>query len=440
MTSLLARPSRVHFSSRTSAAFMIDLRSAVNDWLTVTGTTSHATPAMMWKSSLMLGGFILGYLGLITLAPNNLEAAGLVLAMGLAMAGIGFNLSHDALHGAYSSRRWVNRVLGYSFDLMGASSYMWRITHNVVHHTYTNIQGVDEDLSVSPLLRLAPEAPHYWWHRYQHWYAPIAYSMSTLFWVFGKDFKYFLKKDLGLYRNKRHSFFAVSELVVGKVAYYIVALGLPLMLIHRPWWQIVAGFIAVHMIAGFTLGMVFQLAHVVEGAQYPLPASDGSMAHAWAVHEMCTTSNFATNNRVLTWFVGGLNYQVEHHLFPQVCSIHYPDLQGIVRQMADRHGIPYNEHPTLTAALKSHFRQLRIFGRPEASRVTCADAGRTCPQCGNDNECARAQGCSEAFSCWCVGVQVPVDVVLQLEERPCAERKCVCRQCATAGRAYQQTV
>lgn len=436
MTTPVARPSRVHFSSRTSAAFMIDLRAAVNDWFRLTGSSSHATPAMMLKSALMLGGFLGGYGALLWLQPSGWVALGLIGMMGIAMAGIGFNLSHDALHGAYSSKRWLNRLLGYSFDLLGASSYMWRITHNVVHHTYTNIQGVDEDLSVSPLLRLAPEAPRHAWHRYQHWYAPFAYSLSTLFWVFGKDFKYFLKKDLGLYRDRKHSIGAVLELGLGKVAYYGFALVLPLQVIDRPWWQIVAGFLAVHLIAGFILGMVFQLAHVVEGAEYPLPASDGSMAHAWAVHEMCTTSNFATGNRALTWYVGGLNYQVEHHLFPHVCSIHYPELQEIVRQVASRHRIPYNEHPTLSAAVGSHFRILRQFGSGERTMAP-PDSPSCCPLCGNENNCAMARGATDAVSCWCYGVQIPVELVIKFQETPPEERHCICRECATAGREYQ---
>jgi linoleoyl-CoA desaturase len=429
MTASATRPSRVHFSSRTSAAFMIDLRSAVNDWFRLTGTSSHATAAMVFKSGVMLSGFLGGYAALLWLRPGGWTSVGLILMMGVAMAGIGFNLSHDALHGAYSPRRWVNKLLGYSFDLLGASSYMWRITHNLVHHTYTNIQGVDEDLSVSPLLRLAPEARRHWWHRWQQWYAPLAYSLSTLFWVFGKDFKYFLKKDLGLYRDRKHSLGAVLELVLGKVAYYGFAL-------IRPWWQIVAGFFAVHLIAGFILGMVFQLAHVVEGAEYPLPASDGSMAHAWAVHEMCTTSNFATGNRWLTWYIGGLNYQVEHHLFPHVCSIHYPELQELVRQVAGRHDIPYNEHATLSAAVGSHFRMLRHFGSSERQPAP-ADSASCCPLCGNDNNCAMARGAKGAMGCWCYGVQIPVELVIKFQDTPLEDRRCICRPCATAGRQYQ---
>jgi linoleoyl-CoA desaturase len=283
--------------------------------------------------------------------------------MGIAMAGVGFSVAHDALHGAYSSRPWVNTALGASFDLLGANGYMWQITHNVIHHTYTNIHGVDEDISVSPLLRLSPEADLKGFHRYQHWYAPAVYSLSTLFWVFAKDFKYFLKRDLGPFRDRHHSPGAVAWLLTSKVAYFGYALALPLLVIHRPWWQIVGGFALVHLIAGIILGIVFQLAHVVEGIEYPLPDDEGDMEYSWAVHEMRTTSNFARGNRLVSWYISGLNYQIEHHLFPRVCSVHYPELSAIVRKVAGRHGVLYNEHRTLSQAIASHFRMLYRLGR-----------------------------------------------------------------------------
>ncbi len=287
---------------------------------------------------------------------------GLAIVMGIGLAGIGFSVSHDALHGAYSSKPWVNRLIGLSFDLCGANGYMWKITHNVIHHTYTNIEGIDEDLTVSPLLRLSPSAPLKPIHRYQHWYAFLAYSFSTLFWVFVKDYKYFLQKDLGPYKNKRHPRSEVVTLIATKLVYYGWAVVLPLVLIPLPWWQIAIGFLAMHLTAGVILGVIFQLAHVVEGTDYPAPDPAGLMEHAWLVHEMETTSNFGPRNRLLCWYVGGLNFQVEHHLFPRTCSIHYPAISRIVKEVAEKYDVPYNEHPTLRAAIGSHFRQLRRLG------------------------------------------------------------------------------
>ena len=288
---------------------------------------------------------------------------GLAVVMGIGLAGIGFSISHDALHGAYSSKPWLNRLIGLSFDLCGANGYMWKITHNVIHHTYTNIEGIDEDLTVSPLLRLSPSAEHRPMHRYQHLYAFAAYSMSTLFWVFVKDYKYFLQRDLGPYKNKRHPRSEIVTLIATKLLYYGWALALPLWLLPIPWWQVLIGFLVLHLTAGLILGIVFQLAHVVEGTDYPAPDGAGVMEHAWLVHEMATTSNFGRRNRLLCWYVGGLNFQVEHHLFPRTCSVHYPAISPIVEELAREYGVPYNAQPTLRAAIASHYRMLRKLGQ-----------------------------------------------------------------------------
>jgi linoleoyl-CoA desaturase len=291
---------------------------------------------------------------------------GLAFVMGIGMAGVGFGISHDALHGAYSSSPLINRALGLTFDLLGANSYMWKLTHNVIHHTYTNIEGVDEDIDFAPFLRLSPHAKHYRQHRYQHLYAFATYSVATLFWVFVKDYRYFLKRDLGPYKNKRHPAGEIALLVITKLIYYSWMIVLPIIVLRLPWWQFLTGFLTVQLTAGLILGVVFQLAHVVEGTDYPLPNDAGRMEYTWLVHEMMTTANFAPRNRILGWYVGGLNFQIEHHLFPKICSIHYPVISRIVRRTAEAHGVPYNEQPTFRAAIRSHYRMLKMLGQDPA--------------------------------------------------------------------------
>jgi linoleoyl-CoA desaturase len=320
---------------------------------------------MVLKTVLLLGAFV-GCFFLILLTDwSAWTKLGLAVVMGVGYAGIGFAVVHDALHGAYSHKPWVNRNLGRLFDLLGANAYLWKITHNVIHHTYTNIEGIDEDLTVSPLLRLSPSSELRPVHRWQHLYGLLTYAGSTLYWVFSKDYKYLAQRDLGPYRNIKHPRGEVINLFVTKVLYYGWALAIPLLVIDLPWWQILLGFVVMHLVAGFILGVVFQLAHVVEGPDFPAPDANGRMGDAWLIHEMRTTANFARANRLISWYVGGLNYQVEHHLFPKVCSVHYPAISAIVERVANRHGVPYNAHPTLLSAVRSHLRMLRAFG-PEA--------------------------------------------------------------------------
>ena len=355
----------ITFPNRDYTGFVEEVKLKVAEYFDTRSLTRNATPAMVLKTVLLLALTFVPY----GLALTNRFAApvmlGFAVVMGIGLAGIGFAISHDALHGAYSASPRINALLGRTFDLLGANGYMWKITHNVIHHTYTNIDGVDEDLTVSPLLRLSPGAPLLRVHRFQHLYGLAAYSMSTIFWVFVKDFKYFFKKDLGPYKNKRHPTGEWVNLFASKLVYYGWAIVVPLLVLDIPWWQFAIGFLVMHLTAGFILGVVFQLAHVVEGPAYPVPDPAGRMEDAWVVHEMETTANFARSNRLVCWYVGGLNFQIEHHLFPKTCSIHYPAISPIVKATAAKFGVPYYDQPTMLSAVRSHLAMLRKLG-PEA--------------------------------------------------------------------------
>lgn len=366
----------VTFPNRNAAAFLREVRAGVDAHFAATGRSKHATRGMRIKTAVFFAAVFVPY-GLIiaNLIPRGAMLA-LTVVMGIGIAGIGFCVSHDALHGAYSPRRGVNAALGLSFDLLGASSYLWKITHNVIHHTYTNIEGADEDINFAPFLRFSPHGEYHWFHRFQHWYALASYSVSTLFWVFVKDYKQLLQRDLGPYRDKHHPPAQVARLLAAKAFYYTWAIVIPLLVVHVTWWQFAIGFLTMHLVAGTILGIVFQLAHVVEDTQFPLPADDGAMADNWAVHEMLTTANFATRNRLLTWYVGGLNHQIEHHLCPYVCSVHYPAIRAIVQRAAANYALPYHEQPTLRSAIASHLRTLKSFGRQPIVAVTPNEEAR----------------------------------------------------------------
>lgn len=360
---------KVRFSNKDAATFVPEVRRRVLDYFKTTGTSQKANGHMIAKTVLLIGLTVGTYCAIMFGGFSPWQMLGLAVLLGVCMAGIGFSVAHDALHGAYSNNATVNRLLGYTFDLVGANGYMWKITHNVIHHTYTNIDGIDEDLTVSPLLRLSPGAPHRPYQKYQHLYGFLAYSFATLNWVFAKDYQQFLKKDIGPYTNKVHPRKEIVTLIWTKLAVYLYMIVLPLIFLDIAWWQFLIGFLAMHATAGTILGIIFQLAHVVEGPEFPAPDDDGLMEYGWLIHEMHTTANFAGSNKPLSWYIGGLNYQIEHHLFPQVCSIHYPEIAKIVRATAEEHGVPYHYHHTLRDAIASHYRMLKRFGQPEVSLV-----------------------------------------------------------------------
>lgn len=355
---------KVSFNNKIDQEFSKTVKKRVAEYFADNNLSENANAAMVTKTIILLCIYFGSY-ALIMSGPLSLGWMwALTFVMGAGMAGIGFSISHDALHGAYSSGKSLNYMLGLSFDLMGANGYIWKITHNIIHHTYTNIHGHDEDLEVAAFIRLSPHSEYKSIHRFQHVLAFFAYSFATFFWVFIKDYWYFIKSPLGPYENKKHPLSEWITLFVMKALYYTYIIILPLIYLDITFLQWLIGFLSLHLTAGFILGVIFQLAHVVEETMHPIPNEEHMIDNHWAIHEMLTTNNFARDNKPLSWFIGGLNFQIEHHLFPKVCSIHYPAISRIVEKTAAEFNIPYNHHKTFRQAVASHYRTLKKFGNP----------------------------------------------------------------------------
>ncbi|MEZ0542107.1 fatty acid desaturase family protein [Fibrella arboris] len=355
------------FTPLNRTEFFATVRRRVDAYFSERKLSTHANGAM-WQKAVF---FLVTYAALYGLILSNQFSGwvtlGLATALGLFAAFIGFNVSHDALHDAFSAKSRINRMLGRSFCLVGASPYLWRIMHNVVHHTYTNIPGHDEDIEVAPgLVRLDADEPHKPWQRFQHLYAFPLYGLASLSWVLRKDYIKFFKKKIGQHDNSQHPRREYVNLFLYKAAYYVAFLVLPLLLLDFSWWQILLGFVIMHIAEGLMIGLIFQLAHVVEGTSFPVPTPSGTIEEAWAVHQLQTTANFAPKSRLATFFCGGLNRQIEHHLFPKICHIHYPAISVIVKQTAHEFKLPYLENPTFFSALGSHYRMLKKMGQAHA--------------------------------------------------------------------------
>jgi linoleoyl-CoA desaturase len=353
---------------------MCEMRQRVDALFAERGRSDKANATMVARTICMLGVTAGAYVVLLTTALPPAAMLALAAIIGVGIAGIGFGIAHDALHGSYSSNARVNQILGWTFDLCGASSYMWKLGHNVVHHTYTNMPGIDGDVAGSSLLRQSPGAARRPCHRYQHLYAFPLYSLATLNWVLLKDYKDIFERHWGPERDKTHPRHEIVTMIALKCVYYTWTIALPLAVLNVSGWQFLIGFLTMHLTAGIILGVVFQLAHIVEGMAFPTLPDDGRMADTWLAHELATTANFATGNVLLTWFVGGLNHQIEHHLFPRVCSVHYPAIREIVRDVARAHGLPYHHNATVWQAVRSHYRLLKTLGRPEEPAVAARAA------------------------------------------------------------------
>ncbi len=288
----------------------------------------------------------------------------LYIACGLGMAGIGMNVMHDAIHGSYSKHRTVNRFMGYTMNLIGANVTVWEIQHNVLHHTYTNIHEADDDINAPIFLRLSPHAKRYWWHRFQYIYIWFFYGISTIAWITAKDFVRINRyRKMGFFNGRYEFQRATMRIILWKLVYYAYALIIPLLVVPLAPWIIILAFISMHIITGLCISIVFQTAHIMPNTEFPLPDKEGIVAHDWGIHQLATTSNYAPKSSVFSWLIGGLNYQVEHHLLPHICHVHYSQLSPIVARTAHEFGITYHSKKTFAAAILAHITMLRELGK-----------------------------------------------------------------------------
>jgi linoleoyl-CoA desaturase len=355
----------VKFSKQDPAMFFKTLHSRVNEYFNEKNISKTGNFKMYLKTVAMLtfylGPFILVLTGVIT-GPLSLLAYAIV---GIGVAGTGLSVMHDANHGSFSKNKIVNKIMSYSMNLVGGSSFTWKMQHNLMHHTYTNIYHLDEDIDDKPFLRLSPHGKIKKYHRFQHIYAPFLYSMATISWISFKDFKQLrIYNKSGLTEKTGYSpTVETVVMILSKLTYFFVFIGLPLILGVK-WYFAIPGFILAHLLAGFIITIIFQLAHVVEGPEHHDAMETPEMKNTWAIHQLRTTANFARKNKFITWFVGGLNYQVEHHLFPNICHIHYPKVAEIVKKTVKEFDLPYHEFKRFSQAYMSHIRVLRSFGNP----------------------------------------------------------------------------
>ncbi|NOZ45611.1 MAG: acyl-CoA desaturase [Chlorobi bacterium] len=357
----------VRFSKDKNKDFLKTLKQRVKEYFNENKITKHANGAMVFKTVMILSIYIIPYFlvatGFFQLTFINLI---LWLVMGIGTAGIGMSIMHDANHGAYSKNRKVNNYLGYLLNLAGGYAGIWKIQHNVLHHSYTNVTGLDEDIAPGKVLRFSPLEKHYKAHRFQHLYAWFFYGLMTILWITTKELKQISRYNKeGLLDTRKKSFKRIyTEMIFLKITYYIVALFIPMIFSPVAWWLTIIFFIAMHFVTGFILGIVFQPAHVMPTSKYPMPNENGDMENSWAVHQLLTTTDFAPKSKILSWYVGGLNFQIEHHLFPNICHIHYKKLATIVKKTASEFNIPYNVQPTFLSAIINHAKMLKKLGQP----------------------------------------------------------------------------
>jgi len=354
----------IKFSRVDSAKFFRTLNKRVNSYFKENKIQRTGNWKIHVKAIVMFSLYLTPYFLLLTLDFPTWAQLLFTVVMGVGMAGVGMNVMHDANHGSYSSKKWINKVMGGSMYILAGNVYNWQVQHNVLHHTYTNIHGHDEDMEAGRVIRFSKHAKWRRFHKFQQYYSVLLYGLLTFNWAITTDFKQtrrYLSKKLS-YGKLPKPITQWSILIITKLIYMGVWIVIPILFFNIAWWKILIGFFIMHYVAGLILSVVFQLAHIVEDTDMPLPDETGSMKNTWAIHQLFTTVNFSTKNKVVNWFTGGLNHQVEHHIFPNISHVHYSKISEIVRETALEFNLPYHEYKTTRGAIIAHFKYLKQMG------------------------------------------------------------------------------
>lgn len=343
------------------AGFQRELRRRVEARIQETGVQQRDCPRMYLKTAVVLSAFAIFYCLLVFVADTWWQALPLAVLLGFTTAEIGFNIQHDGSHKAFSDRPWVNKLMAMTLDLVGGSSYVWRWKHVVFHHMYVNVEGHDTDIDLGIFGRLSPPQPHHAVYRWQQWYLWPLYGVMAMKWHFFDDYRDVILGRMGVHRFPRPRGWELVLFLGGKLTFLLLAFGIPLL--FHPFWTVALFYVITVAVVGVVLSVVFQLAHAVEEARFPAPQPQTSrMQTAWAVHQVETTVDFARDNRLVSWLVGGLNFQIEHHLFPTLSHVNYPAIAGVVETTCREFDVPYVASPSFGAAVASHFRWLRRMG------------------------------------------------------------------------------
>jgi linoleoyl-CoA desaturase len=355
------------FAKQDNLKFFRTLNSRVNNYFKENNIQKTGNWKLYMKTLIMFAIFLAPYFLILTLDMPFWVHLLLTIVIGIGMAGVGMNVMHDGNHGSYSNINWINKFMGGSIYILAGNVYNWQVQHNVLHHTYTNIPGHDEDLDAGRVIRFTKDAKWYSFHRFQQYYSVFLYGLLTFNWAITTDFKQmrsYLKRKLS-YGEAKSPKILWTTLLITKTIYFSIWLVLP-MLLGITWWKVLVGFFVMHYTAGLILSIVFQLAHVVKETTNPVPNENGEIENTWAIHQLFTTTNFAPKNWIINWYTGGLNHQIEHHIFPNISHVHYGKISKIVKQTAKECDLPYYEYKTFRSAVIAHFKHLKELGMKPA--------------------------------------------------------------------------
>ncbi len=345
--------------------FQIALHRSVDDYFLRTGRPKRDNWQIYLKAAILLSFYFSSYIVLVFFARSLWQGLTCAVVLALSMTGIGFNIMHDGGHYSFSEHRWVNKLAAMTLDLIGASSYVWHWKHAMYHHNYVNIVGYDPDIDLSKFARFAPHQKRLWFHRWQHLYIWALYALLTAKFHLYSDFYHLISGRVHTHPMPRPKDWNLVTFIGGKVFFFAMAFVLPLF--YHPFPVVVFYYAVVVLIMGIPLSVVFQLPHCTGRSDFPLPdKASYEMKNPWAIHQAQVTLDYDRHSRTRTWFFGGLNFHLEHHLFPSICHVNYPGMAKVVEETCREFGVKYAEHRTFWIGLAEHYRWLKEMGRSEA--------------------------------------------------------------------------
>ena len=343
-------------------SFHTELKTRISTYFEEVGTSTYGNYSLFMKAVILMLSFCFVYIHLVFFTPNIFLSIFECVILGGIVAAIGFNVMHDGAHGSFSKYKWVNRFAAFSLNILGGNSFMWNVKHNIIHHAFTNVDGMDDDIDIQPWMRMSATQKKYKLHKFQHVYFWFLYCLLYILWIFVLDYQKYFKSKVGTMPLKKMTLNDHFVFWGFKLFHAFLFVGLPIYMIGFTYWLV--GFLIFTCVAGLVLSLVFQLAHTVEHTAFPVPdVITHKLEDEWAVHQIKTTANFATNSKLVSWLVGGLNFQIEHHLFPKISHVHYPQISKIIRQACEEYGIQYIEYPKVRYAVASHVAFLKQMGR-----------------------------------------------------------------------------
>jgi linoleoyl-CoA desaturase len=253
----------------------------------------------------------------------------------------GTHVLHEGTHGNLSRRPAINRGFVMLYEWIACfSADQYRLRHLSLHHAQPNVGQLDNDLHAKDLLRFSPAFPHRPYHRFQFIYAPLLYSLGIIQIAWIEDFKRLLTSRLAGHPHAPWRLRDIVRQVSAKLTHFAVFIGIPLTL--YPTGSVLLAYLYVYLIGSLGIALIFQVTHVNTMVEFPSVDKTHLLKKDWYEHQIATAINYAPESQLALFLTGGVNLQIEHHLFPDIPANRYAEVGEKVKEITEKYGQNYN--------------------------------------------------------------------------------------------------